>query len=140
MLLGLDPALSPELLYVLARMGHGDEIALVDANFPAETMGQRVVRMDGLQATEVLRAVLSLLPLDDFVDEAALTMEVVGDSDSVPPAVADFRELIGDRTRCGTLERFAFYDRARAAFAVVQTGETRIYGNVLLKKGVIGAP
>jgi L-fucose mutarotase len=137
MLIGLDPALSPDLLHALASMGHGDDIVIADANFPGESMGQRLIRADGLSATRVLEAILTVLPLDDFVPEAAHTMEVVGNASNVPPAVAEFRALVGDRTACATLERFAFYDRAQEAFAVVQTGETRLYGNIILKKGVV---
>jgi len=137
MLIGLNPLLTPDLLHVLRAMGHGDDIAIVDANFPGTTMGKRLVRLDGISATDVLGAVLSVLPLDDFVDEAALTMQVVGKADDVPPAVAAFRGLVGSATRCGTLERFAFYERAKGAYAIVQTGETRLYGNIILKKGVI---
>lgn len=137
MLLNLDPLLTPELLYTLRAMGHGDEIAIVDANFPGTSMGDELIRLDGVDATQVLRAILSVLPLDDFVDNAALTMEVVGNPDDVPPAVAEFRTEVGDRTTCGTLERFAFYERARGCFAIVQTGERRLYGNIILTKGVV---
>jgi L-fucose mutarotase len=140
MLKGIDPLLSPELLHTLAAMGHGDEIALVDANFPAVATAQRLIRLDGIGAVAALKAVLSLLPLDSFVDRPATTMQVVGDPDMVPPAVADFVEALvasGNKAPIATVDRFAFYDRTRAAFAVVVTGEQRAYGNILLKKGVI---
>jgi L-fucose mutarotase len=141
MLKGLDPLLSADLLHVLRAMGHGDELAIVDANFPAASMGRRVVRMDGVSATRALEAVLSVMPLDDFVDEPCARMQVVDDPDAVPEVCKEFQELIdlaeGRRFRLGKLERFAFYERARQAFALVQTGETRLYGNVLLKRGVI---
>ena len=140
MLKGLDPLLGPDLIQVLAAMGHGDEIALVDANFPAASMARRLIRLDGVQAVPVLRAVLSVLPLDSFVERPAATMQVVGDPETVPPAVADFvRELAaaGSVAPVAPLDRFAFYDRARAAFAIVITGEMRAYGNILLRKGVI---
>lgn len=139
MLKGLSPLLSPDLLHVLASMGHGDEIVLVDANFPAATHARRLIQLPGLDATRVLDAVLSLLPLDDFVPDAAFTMQVVGDASAVPPAVQDFAEVLqrhGERAPAA-LERFAFYARAAQAFAVVATGETRLYGNILLKKGVV---
>jgi L-fucose mutarotase len=141
MLKGIDPILGPDLLHVLRAMGHGDELAIVDANFPAATMGKRVVRMDGISATRALEAVLSVLPLDDFVDAPCARMEVVGDPDAVPGICADFQAII-DRAdnrhvELAKLERFAFYANARDAFALVQTGETRLYGNVILKKGVI---
>jgi L-fucose mutarotase len=141
MLKNLDPILSPELLSVLAAMGHGDELAIVDANFPAVTMARRLVRLDGLGATRVLEAVLSVLPLDEFVDSPAAVMEVVGQPETVPETVREFQQAI-DRAEAKSvkitaIDRFDFYDRARAAFAIVATGEMRLYGNVLLKKGVI---
>ena len=141
MLKGLSPLLSPDLLHVLASMGHGDEIVLADANFPAATHARRLVRLPGTPAAAVLDAVLQVLPLDDFVEQAAFTMQVVGDAAAVPPAVQDFAAVL-QRHGFGPsapLERFAFYERAAAAFAVVATGETRVYGNILLKKGVVRA-
>lgn len=137
MLINVDPILSPDLLHALRAMGHGDEIALVDANFPATTNARRLIRLDGVDVAEATRAVLTLLPLDDFVDVPVVTMEVVGNPDDVPPAVAELRALVGERGRCGTVERHAFYARARDCFAIVQTGETRLYGNIILKKGVV---
>jgi L-fucose mutarotase len=139
MLKGLSPLLTADLLHVLASMGHGDEIVLADANFPAVTHARRLVSMPGADAPQVLDAVLSVLPLDDFVDQAALTMQVVGDITAVPDAVRDFDATLR-RHGCNPsapLERFAFYDRAAAAFAIVATGERRTYGNILLKKGVV---
>ena len=139
MLKNLSPLLSADLLHILASMGHGDEIALVDANFPATTHARRLVNLPGVDATRVLDAVLSVLPLDDFVPDAACTMQVVGDASAVPPAVQDFAATLvrhGEK-RPTSLERFAFYARAAQAFAVVATGETRLYGNILLKKGVV---
>lgn len=137
MLLNIDPLLSPELLHALRAMGHGDEIAIVDANFPGTTNAQRLVRLDGISVTDATRAVLSVLPLDEFVEVPVLTMEVVGNSNEVPPAVAELRSIVGDKAKCGTLERHAFYARAKTCFAIVQTGETRLYGNIILKKGVV---
>jgi len=141
MLHNIDPILSPELLYVLAAMGHGDEIALVDANFPAESCGPSCVRADGSTNSEILKAVLTLMPLDSFVPDPAYTMQVVDDPTAVPDAVKDFQKVINETAdaprEIQSLERFAFYDRAEKAFAVVQTGERRLYGNIILKKGVI---
>jgi L-fucose mutarotase len=141
MLKGLNPLLSPALLATLRAMGHGDELAIVDANFPAAAMARRLVRLDGLSATAVLDAVLSVMPLDDFVPEAAWRMEVVGDPAAEQPIYAEFRDIIARHEsppmRLAGLERFAFYERARAAYAIVATGETRLYGNILLKKGVV---
>jgi L-fucose mutarotase len=141
MLKGIDPLLHADLLHVLRAMGHGDELAIVDANFPATTMGRRVVRMDGVSATRALEAVLSVLPLDDFVEAPCTRMEVVGDPDAVPEICEAFQAIV-DRSESrhlelARLERFAFYARAREAFALIQTGETRLYGNLLVKKGVI---
>ncbi len=142
MLRGIDPILSPDLLYTLAAMGHGDDIVIADANFPAESSAERVIRLDGLAATDVLKAVLSIMPLDPFVDDPARTMQVVGEPDAIPPVVAEFQTIIdktADHTaQIASVERFAFYDVARQAFAIVQTGERRLYGNIILKKGVVG--
>ena len=141
MLKGIDPILSPELLAILRAMGHGDEIAIVDANFPAASNARRLVRLDGVSATAALDGVLSVMPLDDFVPEAAWRMEVVGAPDAEQPVFAAFREALarheGSQARLAALERFAFYERARAAFAIVATGETRLYGNIILKKGIV---
>jgi L-fucose mutarotase len=141
MLKGLDPLLSADLLHVLRAMGHGDELVIVDANFPATSTGRRVVRMDGVSATRALQAVLSVMPLDDFVAEPCARMQVVDAPDAVPEVCKQFQEIIdraeGRPVRLAKTERFAFYERARQAFALVQTGETRLYGNVLLKMGVI---
>jgi L-fucose mutarotase len=141
MLKGIDPLLHADLLHALRVMGHGDELAIVDANFPAASMARRVIRVDGVSATRALEAVLSVLPLDDFVDAPCARMEVVGDPDAVPEICEEFQAIVdrseGRRVGLAKLERFAFYARAREAFAVVQTGETRLYGNLLLKKGVV---
>ena len=143
MLRGIDPILGPDLLFALRAMGHGDEIAIVDANFPALAMAKRLIRLDGHDAVRVTDAVLSLLPLDRFApDETAIRMEVVGDPDAVPPICTLFQDVI-DRRDPGyqlvKLERFAFYERAKNAFAIVATGERRLYGNIILKMGVIDA-
>ena len=140
MLKNIPPLLGPELLAILRAMGHGDEIAIVDANYPAEAAGPALVRLDGISATDVLDAILTLMPLDDFVDEAALTMQVVGDPDRREPIVEEFAAILRRHEpgmRLGSLERFAFYERVGKGYAVVQTGERRLYGNILLKKGVL---
>jgi L-fucose mutarotase len=143
MLKNIDPVLSPDLLMVLRSMGHGDDIAIVDANFPAAAMARRLVRLDGLTATDVTNAILSVMPLDDFVPEAAWRMEVVGDPQAEQPIFDEFRAIIsrheGSTFRLASLERFAFYEQAKAAYAVVSTGEKRLYGNIILKKGVVRA-
>ena len=140
MLKNIPPLLGPELLSTLRAMGHGDEIVIADANFPAEFLGPLVIRADGISATDILDAILTVMPLDDFVDEAAISMAVVGDPSAEPPIFGEFKALLA-RHEPGqgfsTIERFAFYDRARKAAAVIQTGEARLYGNIILKKGVI---
>ena len=135
MLKGIDPLLGPELLRVLRAMGHGDEIVIADANFPAASTHQTVIRADGVDAVRMAEAIVSVMPLDDFVPAAAFRMAVV-DKDEVPPITARFKTAIGGGN-IEAIERFAFYERARKAFAVVATGETRLYGNLILKKGVI---
>jgi L-fucose mutarotase len=141
MLKNINPLLSPELPMVLRSMGHGDDIVVADANFPAASMAKRLVRLDGLAATAVAEAILSVMPLDDFVPEAAWRMEVVGDPQAEQPIFDEFRAAIahheGANFRLASLERFAFYERAKAAYAIVSTGETRLYGNIILKKGVV---
>ena len=142
MLRNIDPILSPDLLRALRAMGHGDEIVIADANFPGSSLGPSCIRADGSDASEMLAAVLSVMPLDAFVPNPAIAMQVVDDPDAVPDAVADFQKII-DRTADNpapvqAIERFAFYDHAARAFAIVQTGERRLYGNIILKKGVIG--
>jgi len=140
-LLGLPPLLTPDLLRAPAAMGHGDEIAIVDANFPAESVGRRPITIAGASSTAVLDAVLRVLPLDTFVSPAAFTMEVGGDPRAVPPPVAEFSTTLAQRTgdarALGHLPRQVFYDRARNAFAVVQSGDGRPYANILLIKGVV---
>lgn len=142
MLRNIPNILSPDLLYTLAAMGHGDELVIADANFPGESSGPECIRLDGISATDVLEAVLKLMPLDTFVEDPALVMQVVGDPDAVPEIVGKFQDIINETAdhpaKIGSLERFAFYERASSAFAVVQTGETRLYGNIIVKKGVIG--
>ena len=141
MLKGLDPLLSPELLRVLRAMGHGDEIVIADANYPAASAGPTLVRLVGVSATQAASAILSVMPLDEFVPEAAWRMEVVGAPDEEQPIFAEFRDVIqrheGEAFGLGRLERFAFYARAEQAFAIVSTGERRLYGNLILKKGVV---
>ena len=140
MLKGIPPILGPDLLYVLRAMGHGDEIAIVDANFPGDSSGPQLIRLDGLSATDVLDAVLTVMPLDTFVDDQAFGMEVVGDPKKREQTHKEFDKLIKKHEpgmKLAMLERFAFYERVHGAFAIIQTGERRLYGNVLLKKGII---
>jgi L-fucose mutarotase len=141
MLKGLDPLLSPDLLFVLAAMGHGDELAVVDANFPALNLARRLVRLDGASSPQAVQAILSIMPLDDYVDVPMAVIEMEGDPTAVPEPVLEIQQTVnvveGKPVACQALDRFAFYDRAKSAFAIVATGEIRLYGCVLLKKGVI---
>ena len=142
---GIDPLLSPEFLHLLASMGHGDDLAIVDANHPAETIAAktvtgRLIRLPGIRVEAAAAAVLTLLPLDDFTDDPVRFMQVVDKPEEVPPAVADLRGAIraaGYAGRFVSLDRFTFYGAARAAFGIVQCGDARFYGNVLLRKGAI---
>ncbi|HUB44592.1 MAG TPA: RbsD/FucU domain-containing protein [Acetobacteraceae bacterium] len=139
MLRGLDPLLSPDLLYALASAGHGDRIAIVDANFPAVSMARRLVSLHGANASAALVAVLSVLPVDDFEPDPVVVMAVVDHPEETPEAVADFTRVLAAAglappTR---LARHDFYRAVREAFAVVQTGERRLYGNIMLTKGVV---
>jgi L-fucose mutarotase len=142
MLRGLDPLLTPDLLHALASMGHGDTIAVVDANFPAAATARRLIRLPGSGAPAVLGAVLSLLPIDDFEADPVTVMQVVGDPVATPPPLHDFIAVLSRHSLLApvAVERHAFYRAAAACFAIVQTGERRFYGNVILRKGVIAPP
>jgi len=143
MLKGLSPLLTADLLHALRAMGHGDELAIVDANFPAASVGRRLIEVPGAGSAEVLAAVLAVLPVDTFESPAAVTMEVVEDAAAVPPPVREFSQVFAaaglGAVAIGHVDRRAFYARARNAFAVVRTGELRPYGNVLVVKGVVNA-
>ena len=140
MLRGISPLISPDLLATLARMGHGDEIVLADAHFPGHSLGPPVIRADGLRVAELLDAILPLLVLDDFVATPLAMMAPVPGDAADPQVWAAYRAAI-ERHAPGTpppeqVERHAFYERAKQAFASVMTGETAKYGNLILKKGV----
>ncbi len=140
MLIGISPLISPDLLSVLYRMGHGDEIVLADAHFPGETYGQRVLRADGLRIPDLLDAILPLFVLDTYVESPLIMMSVVA-GDQLDPTVEVSYRLTIDKHWPSTpaiqrIERFEFYERAKQAFAVLMTGETAKYGNIILKKGV----
>jgi L-fucose mutarotase len=140
MLKGIDPILGPDLLAILRAMGHGDEIAIVDANFPATSSAKRLVRADGIDAPRMVRAILSVLPLDIFVPNAAFRMAVVDHPHEVPPITQEFAAALKAVKYAGEIEpieRFAYYERARNAYAIVATGELRYWGNLILKKGAI---
>jgi L-fucose mutarotase len=140
---GLDPLLGPELLAMLRAMGHGDEIVIADANFPAAANAQRLVRVEGVSAPRVLQAIVSVLPLDDFVPQAAFRMEVSDAPKSLPPVCAEMAAVLaaaGYDRGMEAIERMAFYARAREAFGIVATGEPRFWGNLILKKGALPPP
>ena len=140
MLIGISPLLSPPLLSVLYRMGHGDEIVLADAHFPGESINSRVIRADGLKIADLLDAILPLFALDTYVDSPVFMMDAVPGDTLDPTVEASYRKVIDkhwpDTPPIKRVERFAFYEQARQAFAVVMTGETAKYGNIILKKGV----
>ena len=148
MLKNLDPLLNADVLHALRAMGHGDELVLCDTNFPADAVARsttlgRLLHIDGVDAPRAARAILSVLPLDTFVEQPALRMEVVGKPDEIPPVQAELQAEVnraeGRVWTMGGVERFAFYERAAAARLVVRTGELRPYGNLVLRKGVVNA-
>jgi L-fucose mutarotase len=140
MLIGISPLISPDLLAALYRMGHGDEIVLADAHFPGDTCGKRVLRADGIKIPDLLDAILPLFVLDTYV-ESPLIMMSAASGDQLDPAVeTSYRQAV-DRYWPNTppiqrIDRYDFYERAKQAFAVLMTGETVKYGNIILKKGV----
>lgn len=146
MLKGIDSRLNADVLYALRSMGHGDALVIADTNFPSDSVARHTVygellRMENLTAAEAVNAILSVLPLDTFVEEFAGRMEVVGSPAEVPPVQAEVQAEIDcaegkPRPMIG-IERFEFYDRARESYAVIQTGERRFYGCFLFRKGVI---
>ena len=140
MLVGISPLLSPQLLSILYRMGHGDEIVLADAHFPGESINRQCLRADGLRVADLLDAILPLFALDSYVDHPVTMMAAVAGDELDPAVEASYRAAIDrhwpDTAPTEQVERFAFYELARGAFAVVMTGETAKYGNIILKKGV----
>lgn len=141
MLIGIDPVLTPDLLRHLRAMGHGDELVIADANFPAESCTKRVERLAGVSATEALSAILSIMPLDTYVDAPARSMQVVGDPEAIPDIVQEFQIIINDVAdnpcEIKGVERHAFYRETEKTYCVIQTAETRFYGNLILSKGVV---
>lgn len=140
MLKGISPLLGPDLLAVLTRMGHGDEIVLADAHFPGETYNSRILRADGVRIADLLDAILPLFVLDDYVD-SPLIMMAAEPRDTLDPEVEKAYRIPIDKHAPGTppiarIGRFDFYERTKDAFAVVMTGEVAKYGNIILKKGV----
>lgn len=143
MLKGIDPILNADVLYALRAMGHGDDLIIADTNFPSDSVAREtvlgeVLRIDG-SAAEVVKAVLSLYPIDTFVDDAAARMEVVGEPDTILPVMQEVQSEVSaaDGPTMMGIERYSFYDRAKQAYAVIQTGERRFYGCFALRKGVV---
>ena len=135
LLKGISPAISPDLLKVLAEMGHGDEIVFSDAHFPAHTMNARVIRADGLGCDEILKGLAPLVELDSYATPVIMMEAVKGDTLD-PEVEKKYRAALGYKGEIERMERYAFYERAKKAYAVVLTGETAKYGNVIIKKGV----
>ena len=135
LLKGISPALSPELLKTLAEMGHGDEIVFSDAHFPAHTMNARVIRADGLCCDEILKGLAPLVELDSYATPVIMMEAVKGDTLD-PEVEKKYRAALGYKGEIERMERYAFYERAKKAYAVVLTGETAKYGNIIIKKGV----
>ncbi len=146
MLKGINPLLNAEVLYALRAMGHGDDLVIVDTNFPSDSVARQtglgeLLRIDNTTAAEVVAAVLSVMPLDNFVDDSAARMEVVDSPGDVPPVQREVQAAIdaaeGAPRPMTSIERFAFYERAKQAYCVIQTGERRFYGCFAFRKGVV---
>ena len=141
MLKGISHIVTPELMMVLMKMGHGDELVIADGNFPADSHAQRIVRCDGHSGTVMLKEILQLMPLDTFVPAPAAVMQPVEEPASEPPIWSEFRQIMnqyeGRDIELKQVERFAFYERAKAAYAIVATSEKALYANLILKKGVV---
>ena len=146
MLKGINPLLNADVLRALRAMGHGDDLIIVDTNFPSDSVARqtrtgKLLRIDNTTAAEVVGAVLSVMPLDNFVDDSACRMEIVGSPEEVPPVQQEVQKAIdaaeGKPWPMTSIERFAFYERAKEAYCVIQTGERRLYGCFAFRKGVI---
>lgn len=146
MLKGIDPILNADVLFALRAMGHGDDLIIADTNFPSHSIARqtrlgRLLRIDNVTAARAARAILSLYPLDTFVDDAAARMEIVGDPGQIPPVQLEVQNVIDKAEEKPTpmisIERYAFYERAKSAYCVIQTGERRFYGCFAFRKGVI---
>ncbi len=146
MLKGINPLLNADVLGALRAMGHGDDLVIVDTNFPSDSVARqtrtgKLLRIDNTAAAEVVEAVLSVMPLDSFVDDSACRMEMVGAPEDVPPVQQEVQKAIdaaeGKSWPMTSIERFAFYERAKEAYCVIQTGERRFYGCFAFRKGVI---
>lgn len=142
MLKGVPDILSPELLKILMEMGHGDEIVLADINYPSASHANKLVVYPGVEITTLLPAILQLFPLDTFVDSSFMLMKVIGNDTKEPPVWAEYRKMVecSDKelvSKISTIERNEFYERTKKAYAIVATGETALYGSIILRKGVL---
>jgi L-fucose mutarotase len=140
MLKGINPILGPELLKTLRAMGHGDEIAIVDGNYPADTDAKRLIRMDGLGVTEIMDAILSVMPLDEMVPEACWRPAAYLDPKRIEPIFAEFDAIVAQhepKHKVHVLVGADFYNKVKGAYALIATSEPRLYGNIVMKKGVI---
>jgi len=141
MLKGIPPVLSPELLKILMEMGHGDEIVIGDGNFPAASIANRLVRLDGHGVPEILDAIMKFFPLDTYTEKPVSLMAVVPGDDVKPTIWDEYKDIINkyepENCKIEFVERFDFYERAKKAYAVIASGETAIYANIILKKGVV---
>ena len=145
MLKGLNPLLNADVLHLLRNMGHGDDLIIADANFPSDSVARqtvygKLVRIDA-SAADVVKAILSLMPIDTFVDDAAARMEVVGEPNTILPVMLEVQKQVssaGGPSHMLPIERFSFYERAKKSYAVIQSGERRFYGCFAFRKGVIG--
>jgi L-fucose mutarotase len=141
MLKTINSLLGPDILHLMASMGHGDELVIADANFPSASMGNRLVRLDGVGTPRALAAILTLFPLDQYVDQPAAVMSVVDNPEATPDIYEDFTYAItaaeGRPVDLDRVERFDFYERAGKAFGIIATGEIRLYGNIIIRKGVV---
>jgi len=138
---GIPSVISPELMHALMSMGHGDEIVIADGNFPAASTAKILIRADGIDAVTMLEAILKFLPIDDYADDHAVVMQVVPGDNVVPVIWNKFEQALklaeGDRFKLTQLERFAFYERSKKAYAIIATSESAQYANIILKKGVV---
>lgn len=141
MLINIDPILSPELLHALRSMGHGDKLVLADANFPSASLAKKLIRLDGVNIPNATKAILSVLPLDSFVDYPVERMEIDDNPDEINDVHQDLIDVLkisaGDKWRVGSIERFKFYEEAKQAYMIVSTTDARAFGCFIITKGVI---
>ena len=141
MLINIDPILSPELLHALRSMGHGDKLVLADANFPSAALAKKLIRLDGANIPNAAKAILSVLPLDSFVDYPVERMEIDGNPDEINDVHQDLIDVLkisaGNKWKVGSIERFKFYEEAKQAYMIVSTTDARAFGCFIITKGVI---